>query len=827
MPIQWNAYPALLVAGALALGIGGAVTWTEVPLWTWLMAALVGLAVTSALLGWPRRRLVSTRPLWTILFLGVAVVTLGGARTALDLQPTPGDIGTLLPPRADIEDVILVGRVDSPVAHTMRGARFTMHPDTLVHLGDTLAIGGAVRVFLRPSRWDTAATFPDVRQGDNLQVMGDLQAPPSRRNPADFDYGAYLRRRGIHALMNANDPVRVIVERRPDGVATQIAVLRAYIGRQLGRHVDAEEPQAVLRALLVGDRGQIAEATQNQFAATGLLHLLAISGLHVLLVGMVVYELIRPALIRCGFSWQAAEWTRAIATVGLLCGFALLTGGRPSVVRAVIMAVLFISATVFQRNVRSLNTLGVAATILLVYRPLALFDAGFQLSFSAVGGILVLNPRIQSIFPPAWRHDGWRSQIISLITVSMAATLGTMPVLLAHFGYVSLAGLVLNVLAIPLTALALLSGLCVTLAGGWAFVAVPFGAAAEVFTEGLLHVASLGEAWLGWAAVVKTVRDPLLLLTLVVVLLVVAHWPFPRRRWMLAGTALFLAMVHVWAGVVRAPSSAQLSVIFFDVGQGDAALVSLPSGQHLLIDAGPRSPYVDAGASVILPHLRQYGIRRLDAVLISHADSDHLGGLPSVLRGVPVGRVIMNEPHEATQLTREVDEVLDSLDVPRHSVFAGDTLALDPGMRVHVLGPPLGEPIFSSDNDASVVVQLVHGSHRFLFVGDVERTAEQWLVNSYEMVLRSDVVKVGHHGSATSSTAAFVRNVATAGGVAVVSAGRRNAFGFPSPQVVRRWENRDMDVISTAEHGAVWFRGDGDELERVRWRKPLRNSSRQ
>jgi competence protein ComEC len=731
----------------------------------------------------------------------------------------PDDVGTLLPPHADIEGAIFIGRVSGAVEHTERGARLTLHTDTLIHYADTLALGGAVRVFLRPSPWDTTAIFPDVRQGDRLRLTGDVQAPPSRRNPADFDYGAYLRRRGIHALMNVKNPAHAVITRRPRGPVAQIASVRSHIVTQLGRHVSSAEPRAVLRALLVGDRGRIAEETEDRFAATGLLHLLAISGLHVLLVGMMAYQLIRPMLVRCGFSWQTVEWTRALLTIGLLCGFALLTGGRPSVVRAVIMAVLFIGANGLQRNTRSLNTLGVAALILLVYRPLALFDAGFQLSFAAVGAIVSLNPRLESILPVTWTRGGWRGQVSSLVTVSAAATLGTLPVLLAHFGYVSLAGLTLNVVAIPLTALALLSGLCMVITSGWAVAASLFGAAANLLTRGLLEIAALGEAWLGWAAITKTVRDPLVLAAVVVGLLLVAHWPLPRRRWRLTGTAILLVAVHTWTGAVTVPASRYLDVIFFDAGQGDAALVTFPSGQHLLVDAGPRSPYTDAGASVVVPHLRRYGIDHLDAVLISHADSDHLGGLPSILRDVSVGRIIMNKPLEPTELTHDVDALIDSLAIPRHSVFAGDTLALSPTARVQILGPPPGSVKHLDDNNASLVVRLVHDEHRFLFAGDAEQVAEQWLVDAYDELLRSDVIKVGHHGSITSSTPVFVQEAASEEGMAVISAGRRNPFGFPNRRVVDRWKEAKMDVTTTAEYGAVWVRSEGTELKRLQWQK--------
>lgn len=819
--IRWNAYPALFLAAAFALGIGMAEAYRTVSTPIWLAAALGGWLAGGALLNWPRRRLVTLRPLWITLVVGFCVLAAGGARTALFHERDANRLATLVPSHADVPGTTLTGRVAGAVSRTPDGARFTMHADTLMHGTDTLAVQGQVRTFLRSSPWETThAAFPNVRQGDQIVLHGRLQALPSRRNPADFDYGAYLRRRGIHAIVQVNAPRDVtITARSSHPVWSSITTLRARIDRRIHHRVEISESRAVLRALLLGDRGYISETMREQFIATGLLHLLAISGLHVLLVGMVIYTLLRPTLIRLRLRWVVAEWIRATVTLFLLIAFALLTGGRPSVVRAVAMAGLFIGANVLQRDARSLNTLGVAALGLLVHRPTMLFDAGFQLSFAAVGGILLVNPRLRDLLPEAWRRGGLRGQVASLTTVSVAATLGTMPVLLVHFGYVSFAGLVLNVIAVPVTALALLSALLAIGTSGWGVVGTSFGHAAEALTQGLLHTASVGAAHLGWASVTATVRDPWIVLALGVGVLAIAHYPHPRWRWRLMGAALLCVCVSLWTGILTGSSGSRVDVVFFDVGQGDAALVSFPSGRHVLVDAGPRNPYFDAGRSVILPHLQRYGIDRLDAVVVSHGDADHLGGLPAILRVVPVRRLVMNPPAETTALTREVDHLIDSLSVPRRPAYAGDTLAIDSAARIQVLGPPGRSRLLNTDNEASMVVRMVYGTTRFLFTGDIEQQGEQWLVEHYNGLLSSEVVKVGHHGSPTSSSSAFIRQaVVPDSSTSVVSVGRRNPFGFPAPEVVHRWEAEGASVRTTATCGAVWIRSSGRRHWEVTWR---------
>lgn len=816
--IRWNAYPAMLLAGSFALGVWSAAMWTDLTVHFWLPAAAVGMAFAGFLLGWPHRRLVTLAPLGVVLTLGFTAAALGGARATSYKQVHPGDLGHLLPSRADVPDATLTGRVADAAEEAPAGIRFTLQADTLVHAADTLATRGKVRVFLRPARWGEAESdFPAVKQGDRVRLRGRLEAPPVRRNPADFDYGAYLQRRRIHAVLSVDAPSDVVVlERSKSPFIRAVTAVRAHLGRQIHRHVEASEPQAVLRALLLGDRSRVSDTIRDRFVATGLLHLLAISGLHVLLVGMMLYTLLRPLLMRLRVPRRTAELARAGATLLLLVGFALLTGARPSVVRAVVMAGLFIGGNVLQRTSHPLNTLGVAALVLLVARPTALFDAGFQLSFTAVGAIVALNPRFQNRLPERWRRDGWRAQIAVLVTVSLAATLGTMPVLLVHFGYASFAGLVLNVPAIPLTALALMSGLLTALTGAWLPVGTLFGGSAEVLTRSLLFTASTGERWLGWAAVESTVRSPWIVLTLVALLLAAVQWPRPRLRWRLVALSVLLGATSVWTNLLADRHPPPLDVLFFDVGQGDAALVTFPNGRRLLVDAGPRSPYFDAAESVILPHLDRHGIQRLDAVAISHSDGDHLGGLPTLLRSVPVGRVVLSEQSADTELVAETHHLLDSLAVPHEYASVGDSLHLDSAAYVQVLAPP--ETSFASDNDASLVLRIAYGKTRFLFAGDVERRAERWLVRHLDTFLRSDLVKVSHHGSSTSSTPAFVRRVQPDSTFAVVSVGRRNPFGHPDPSVLRRWNGEGATVLSTAQEGAVWIRSNGTRLVRVGWR---------
>lgn len=818
-PPPWMTPPALMLAAGLALGIGVASVCPAVSAGAWMAAAGgCGLAAVGGYL-WRRSRLVSLAPLATVVALGGAVVAGGGSWYRINQQLPKDHFAHHLPLDSASEIPLVVrGRVADVPDRDDRGVRFSLSAERIIRGVDTLQVTGLIRASFWSSPWE-AASYPAVFQDDEVELRGTLEPPPPRRNPADFDYGAYLRRRGVHGTLSGYDAGDLRVIERAQRVRIRaVGATRAHIRSQIDRWISAERARHVLRALLLGDRSAIDPATREQFARTGLMHLLAVSGLHVLLVGMVLYGLLRPALARLRLRWRTIEITRAAFTMGVLLFYLLITGSRPSVVRAVVMAGLFIGGAVLQRPTYSLNTLGAAAILLLIARPSALFDAGFQLSFAAVGAIVLLVPRLRAVIPERWLRRKLIERPLMLVVVSLAATLGTMPVLMHHFGYASLAGLALNVLAIPLTALSMAAGLATVAFGGWAApLGMPFGAAASVLTSGLLATAEFGHSAFGWA-VVSTPSSAWPLLLLIVGVGVISQWSIPRRRWRLIVLGFLIATMGTWQSVVWS-SPPRLEVLFFSVGQGDAALVSFPNGRHLLVDAGPRTPFSDAARRTVLPHLQRYGISRLDAVVVTHADSDHLGGLPTLLRSVPVGRVLHNGRRKDSNLYREVMHLLDSLGVSHRAVQAGDTLGLDSTVSVRVLAP-IRSVRNASDNEASVVLHVAYGSVQFVLTGDIGGMSERALVKRYGG-LEAEVATIPHHGSRTSSTPLFVREVVRDSTVfpsrAIVSVGESNRFGLPDPEVIRRWTLEGAVVQSTAD-GAVWLHTNGVCVREVDWR---------
>ena len=817
--IHWAAYPALYVAGAFALGIVGASVSEAASFSLWLGGAGGGVAIFAGLQWWDRTRLVTLAPLGRALAIGVVVGCAGGARHGVHQASSPRGLS---PAAATSDDAVTVhGIIDNAPEQTDEATRFVLEVDTLLGTRDTAAVDGRVRATLKPSPWtETASSFPPLRQGDVVRLRGALRHPPGIRNPGGFDYGAYLSRRGICCTLYVDAPTHVDVHGDQRGrVQDALVSVRTHVRRQVGRYIPSAGGRAVLWALLLGDRSRITDAQRDRFAKTGLMHLLAVSGLHVFLVGMVLYTLLRPLLLRLRLRWRVAEVVRAALTIIVLGFYMLLTGGRPSVVRAVIMATLFIGSIFFQRSAHPLNTLGVAALVLLAIRPPMLFDAGFQLSMAAVSGIVTLNPRLLEAVPERYRTSEALDWLVSSATVSAAAILGTAPVLLYHFGWVSVAGLLLNVVGIPCTGLALASAIVTVAVGGvWTVAAASFGSAADLFLQGLLATSAYGAEWFSWAGIRMPTPDLWKLMALCAGMVAVAQWPRPRLRWRWVIVGGLFLTVSVWGGAVGHGGEPTLDILFFDVGQGDAALLRTPSGEHILVDSGPRSPSGSAAEFAVLPFLKRWGVRRLDHVVVSHSDEDHLGGLPALLREVRIDRLVHNGYPTNTELYQETRRLLRETGVPHETVRRGDTLQFSPFVRASVLGPPQ-QSGFEGGNDASVVVQVEYGDVNVLFPGDTEAPAERDLVRTYGQGLEADVVKVPHHGSETSSHPAFVRSASDRGQThAVVSVARNAPYEMPSREVIHRWKSQGARVHSTDNSGAVWMRTNGKDVWRFWWK---------
>ncbi len=857
-PFRITSRPLLVAALALGAGIVLGETLPAVGASTWL-AGIAILALGAGVYALrSRRRLVALHALAGSLVVLGGMVGLGAARDAAFRVEAPDGLAAAARTAQAAADAVRGRETDdaAPITLWARVAdvpeaspfsvRFVARVDSAQRGATAAPVSGRVQVALKIPQASAfggeappAPVYPALHVGDRVRLVGALGALPARRNPADFDYGAHLRRQGVAALITVETEDAVTFLGPATGLADRFTfAVQRHVRRAVARHIPTAEAQGVALALLVADWSRLDDTTVAAFRETGLLHLLSVSGLHLVLVGLAVYGLLGPLLRRMRVPRRPAEWTRAGLTLALMLGYVVVAGSGVPVVRAFVMASVLVVGRTMERRVDTLNGLGLAALLLLLWRPGALFEVGFQLSFGAVAALVACTPTVTAWLPDALTRGSARAFVTGSVVASGIATLATGPVLLAWFGRLPFAGVLLNLPAIPLTSGALGASLGAVACSGWFPAAADlFGACAAACVRGLLWTSTLGAEALGGLTVERFVTSPFTLAAMAALILTVALWPrvVARRRLVLASVGLIAA--GAWATVLSGEARPHLDVVFLDVGQGDACLLTLPNGRTVLIDAGERTPRRDEGERTVVPHLARFGVNQVDALVMTHPDADHIGGADAVMRAVPVGMLVHNGQAEDSAMWTETLRTADSLGVRTQAAVAGDALRLDPAVRIRVLGPSRALAASNEANEASVILLVEYGRTRWLFAGDAETAAEAEVVARYASLLRADVVKVGHHGSRTSSSVPFVaaasgvrpgarlvsaRAQGTAPAFAVVSVARRNRHGLPDEEPVTRWLTAGANVVQTADQGAVWLRSDGERVSRVDWRGDAR-----
>jgi competence protein ComEC len=442
---------------------------------------------------------------------------------------------------------------------------------------------------------------------------------------------------------------------------------------------------------------------------------------------------------------------------------------------------------------------------------LQLFQLGFQLTFVAVLGIAYLYRPLALLFrrmlPLRWQLV---RLTIALLAVSFAAQLATLPFTLNAFGRLPLTAILGNLIVIPAALIIVTTATAACAFSFFAPLSQTIGSVADLTTAEMI-------AFTKWLAGVPLAYvdgisvSPWLLLFYVVLIVTFVEWRRSRlaRPWLVCAGLLFLN-IFVWQQAWSA--GPKLRLTFFDVGQGDAVLVEFPNGR-MLVDTGPYDDEYDAASWVLLPFFRRSGIRQLDAVVITHPHADHLGGLPALLREIKVKKVFVCGAETDSPLEQQCEKLIDSLRVQHVALRAGERVRDFAPAQVWALHPLRDEAGFHRLNDASVVLKVVFGQHAFLFPGDAELESESHLLK-FANVLDSDLLKVGHHGSSTSSMSSFLAAVSPQW--AVTSVGRWNNFGHPNPQVMARYDSLGIQLLRTDRDGAVIFETDGKTLKRIR-----------
>jgi competence protein ComEC len=769
--------------------------WLDVP---WEIVALLALLTIGALVLYGRHR----RERW---WASAGLMLIAGMARFLVAQPIINE-----------SHIAFYNNIPNPIKLTGVVADEPDLRDYYINLrlrAELIEVGGTPQpvsglVLVRAPR------YPEYAYGDRLTITGHLETPPVFDT---FSYKDYLARYGIHAMMR-----RVNIDYLESGQGNPFWAAMLAFKMRASATIDrilAEPYASLLKGVFLGIETGIPHDLYELFNITGTSHIIVISGSNIAVVAGI--------LLLLGQKMVGKRLAPPIAIAGIII-YTFLVGADGAVSRAAIMGIVWVGAIWVGRPNYALNALVFTGIALTLFNPLILWDVGFQLSFMATLGLIILVPLLERGTFGLLQRRVHPDQInlsmallSKLVIITLAAQIATGPLIVYHFGRFSLVSLLSNLLILPvqppimaLGALAMFAGMLWLPLGqllGW-LVWLPLAWTVKVVEQ--------TSRW-PWASL-ELGQFPFWLLILIYTLLAATVWwanrpkdnqvPIPRFRLPTAGSpgtrlwvgGMGVVTLLIWLAVGTLPDG-RLHVTFLDVGQGDAILMTLPDGRQMLIDGGPSATDLNWQLGRNMP----FWDRSLDVVINTHPDADHLGGLVSVLERYQVGQTIISDMVGHNELDEQWERQLNELNLQPAIGQSGMALALGPGITATLLSPGPHTLGADNSNNHSVVMRLQWGRISFLFPGDIEEPVEHSLIYA-GLPLAATVLKSPHHGSNTSSSEPFLDAVNPQ--IVVISVGEDNKFGHPSAAVLERYAQHGSTILRTDQQGNIELITDGEKL---------------
>ncbi|MBI5815409.1 MAG: DNA internalization-related competence protein ComEC/Rec2 [Nitrospinae bacterium] len=686
-------------------------------------------------------------------------------------------------------------------------------------IGGAQASGAARLVMRRGTGYSSFEPSPgDILLLENVK----FRQPRGFRNIGAFDYEAYMKERDIHGDFFTGKKTNITLTGTTFNWMRPVEAVKERMRRNLD--MGKREATAITWAILLGDDGMITPEQRSDFSRAGTAHILSVSGLHVGFVAMACFFAAKLMFFAMAYPvryhWASAGIPmRGAAFVALMMAvfYAALTGMKFPIIRSAIMIGVYLAAVMAGRGRDFYGSFGVALFIILLMWPWALFDAGFQLSFTAVFAIVIFMERwwkpmffltpLEEI-APTWRQTIVRKApwLFSYIAVSVFATIGTAPIVAYHFNNAPVYGFLVNAIVVPISSFAIPWGMLWAMGG--------HGLATDLtgWMMGLIGTLSAWAAGLPMSYKAVTAFHPAALAFYYLSIGALLLMKRGAARWIAAGGAAVVALVIFLVPPRSAGDGGELVARFVDIGQGDCTMVLWPQKGAMVIDGGPKFETFDPGRSLVAPLLFREGRSGITAMIATHEDSDHLGGLAG-LASLAAPEMFMDNGAQSEAM----EKLRGSIKAPggHRRLYAGDTLEFPGGLKARVLNPPNGEaPYKEAVNNASLAIMLEYGEVRVLTLGDIGKEAEQWLVSSGADI-RADVIKIAHHGSASSSLPEFLKAVGAR--TAIISAGYRNNHHHPSAKALERIKAAGMRVFRTDMDGEVRVITDGKKVRILTW----------
>jgi competence protein ComEC len=795
-PSAWLLVPtfALLLGQALAV-----VPW-RVPLEAAAISLAPVLLIGSA--RWRREAL--------LLALSLAALFLGYARHRELLYPEFPAAHLRAVTARDDGRLYLEGTLRHEPEKLVNRTRWQVAAERVWRSTGAEEITGDILVTLRSVR-------RDWRYGDRVRFWIRPLVPQNSGNPGGFDYATYLARRAVYVTgFLENDQEAELLARSTGAMRAFVEGLR----RRIRRFIDSQLPRessGLLTALVVGDMGGIGKDTRAAFTAAGVNHVLSISGLHVAMLGLVVFGLIRYGAQYSTFLMLRLNLLKLAAFCSFLAVlfYTALAGAMVPTVRSAIMIGVYQLAVLLDREEEVFASLALAALLIGLIWPGVVADISFQLSFLAVLFIVWgmrkfyfrerARPR-DELPQERQRFRGWLRQASLHLAVPLLATLGTGPLIAHYFGHISLAGFVANPIVVPLVGfiivpLGLLIGFCAVLAPEAGALLAGVAETLVSLTTWLVHL--LANLPLANFAVPSPNALEIALLYGMLISVFALSKNRHRAAALAVGALFFAADIRYWWG--ERYQRKEMRITHLNVGQGDAAVVELPGSKVMLIDAGGTAVGdFDTGEAIVAPFLRSRKILKVDYLVVTHARIDHYGGMRAIVAEFSPEQFWSGTSRGQTARFEDLEEALEQAKLARVALHELQACRIIDQVRLCALHPPV-----EKSEESSVVLRLEHGNLRYLFAGDIDKRDELALLQRADRV-RSAVLKVPRHGGPTASTSEFIAAVRPA--LAVISAGARSRNEAQREEVAERYQQAGAAVLRTAVDGAIIVETNGTTL---------------
>ena len=631
--------------------------------------------------------------------------------------------------------------------------------------------------------WLRTDRIPNLNYGDILSGSGTIEEIRFPRNPGEFDFRRYSKLRGIDGIIKPDKDRLTIAEGRIPPYRNFLRAIRRDINCKVDEYIGGDSGE-LLKSLILGVRTGLSEEFTANLRLSGLWHLVSISGLH---LG-----------IFAGLMWLISSFLnlplryRNVLTIVFIWLFVGVAEVRASLLRAAIILTLWLSGRFIKRNLDIWNLLALSALIIFIIDPGEIFQAGFQLSFSAVIFIIAGFSVWDKVIPKRLMRMDYIRSICRGFFTSLLAAMGTAPILAYHFGGFSLASIPSSVAGIALVGI--IMGVF-PLFYSLTFIVKPLSVILAnsliLMVEGLSRLVDEAAEWGLYFSYPESE-------VLVIVITLIALLALVLRRRMALYLIMFLALLLTFRSIYH---SGNACVTYLDVGQGNCALIELPGDIEIMIDAGPATARYNSAQSAILPFLKYKAIDDIDYLILTHEDKDHSGGADFLLLNFKVENVITGSSFPYGLENYHWQEVA-----------AGDYIKTG-GALVTFLNPS-GE--FTDDNSASLVIRIDYDEISLLFPGDIPAKIERKLL-VYGELLEADVLLASHHGSKYSNSREFLQAVSPL--LVIFSSGRNNMYHHPSPETMIRLDNLEVPWYRTDQAGALVLSIDDGQCNKVRWRK--------